>query len=315
MTKVTNLNERTLLKKPGRHQVTENLFLKVLDDDHAYWVVRYSVGGVSRETSLGSARKFTRTDVAGRYHAIMADVDNGVDPLTQKRRAKASGAQSGAKPTFGQCCDLYLETHQTDWRSSKHRYQWRMTLTTHAKPIRDIPVDQVKTADILTVLKPLWGKSPAMAAKFRGRLESVIDMARALGHIGEDRANVARWKGHLDHLLPKRQRLIRGHHRALPHDQLPAFWTRLAEIDTTASRALMFVILTCARTSEVLHATWDEISFAHSVWRVPESAQFIQSRRQPFLPLTAVQKSWSMRPRPSAGSPLKLRIGGSATSP
>jgi integrase len=271
MTKVTNLNEDSLLQKPGRHRVTDNLFLKVLDPTHAYWVVRYSVGGASREVSLGSARKLKRTDVAGRYHAIMADVEKGNDPVRRKGKARASAAQPSAKPTFGDIADQYLETHQTDWRSAKHRYQWQMTLTTYAKPIRDIPVDEVKTADIQNVLQPLWSKSPAMAGKFRGRLEKVIDAARALGHIPEDRANVARWKGHLDHLLAKRQRLVRGHHRALPHDQLPAFWAKLAEIETTASRALMFVILTCARTSEVLHATWDEISFADAIWRVPAS--------------------------------------------
>ena len=117
MTKVTNLNERALLKKPGRHRVADNLFLKVLDPKRAYWVVRYSVGGASREVSLGSARKVNRADAAGRYHAIMADVNKGNDPVTQKRKAKASGAQPSAKPTFGQCCDQYLETHQTDWRS------------------------------------------------------------------------------------------------------------------------------------------------------------------------------------------------------
>jgi integrase len=276
MTKVTNLNALALLEKPGRHRVADNLFLKVLDPTHAYWVVRYSVGNVSREISLGSAHKVARADATGRYHAIMADVDKGVDPLTQKRKAKASAAQPSTNPTFGQCCDQYLETHQADWRSAKHRHVWRMTLTTYAEPIRDIPVDEIKTADILTVLKPLWGKSPAMAAKFRGRLEKVIDAARALGHIPEDRANVARWKGHLDHLLPKRQRLVRGHHRAMPYADLPAFWTKLAEIDTTASRALMFVILTCARTSEVLHMTWDEVSFADAVWRVPASRMKMQ---------------------------------------
>jgi integrase len=271
MTKVTNLNERALLQKPGRHPVADNLFLKVLDPTHAYWVVRYSVGGVNRETSLGSARKLTRTDATGRYHAIMADVNKGVDPLTQKRRAKASGAQTGAKPTFGQCCDQYLETHQTDCRSVKHRYQWQMTLTSYAAAIRDIPVDEVKTVDILTVLKPLWTKSPAMAGKFRGRLESVIDMARALGHIDEDKANPARWKGHLDHLLPKRQRLVKGHHKAMPYADLPAFWVKLAEIDTVASRALQFTILTFARTSEVLLMPWDEVSFADAVCRFPGS--------------------------------------------
>ena len=168
---------------------------------------------------------------------------------------------------------LKLNALDHSWRRSARpsRHVWRMTLTTYAATIRDIPVDEIKTADILTALKPLWNKAPAMAAKFRGRLEKVIDAARALGHIPEDRANVARWKGHLDHLLPKRQRLVRGHHKAMAPADLPAFMARLSETPVAAAKALMFTILTCARTSEVLHMTWDEVSFADAVWRVPAS--------------------------------------------
>jgi integrase len=288
MTKVTNLNERILLEKPGRHRVADNLFLKVLGPDLAYWVVRYSVGGVSREISLGSAHKVARPDATGRYHAIMADVNKGVDPLTQKRKAKASVAQPGAKPSFGQMADQYIETHETDWRSNKHRYQWRMTLTTYVAAIRDIPVDEIKTADILTVLKPLWIRAPAMAAKLRGRLESVIDMARALGHIDEDKANPARWKGHLDHLLPRRQRLTKGHHKAMAYADLPAFMARLSETPVAAAKALMFTILTCARTSEVLHMTWDEIDFHTATWVVPSSRMKMQKEHHVPLPEQAL---------------------------
>jgi integrase len=164
------------------------------------------------------------------------------------------------------------------WRNDKHRYQWAMTLTTYAAPLRDMPIDEVKTADVLGVLRPIWTRTPETGSRLRGRVEAVIDMARALGHIDEDKANVARWKGHLDRLLPPAKKLgVRGHHAAMPYADLPAFWTRLAEIDTVASRALMFTILTCARTSEVLHATWDdEISFADAVWRVPASRMKMQ---------------------------------------
>ena len=129
MTKLTNLNERALLQKPGRHRVTGNLFLKVLDFTHAYWVVRYSVGGVSREISLGSTRKLNRTDATGRYHAIMAKVNEGVDPLTQKRNAEAAAFAAKADvPTFGDMADAYLKAHEAGWKNSKHRYQWRQTL-------------------------------------------------------------------------------------------------------------------------------------------------------------------------------------------
>ena len=163
------------------------------------------------------------------------------------------------------------EDRQATWRNAKHRWQWRQTLTQYCSPIRDMPVNEIATADVLAVLKPLWSRAPETASRLRGRIQTVLEAAQALGHIDADRANPARWRGHLDHLLPPAKKLsVRGHHAALPYADA-AFWTRLAEIDTTASRALMFVILTCARTSEVLHATWDEISFADTVWRVPAS--------------------------------------------
>src|ERR1700683_4785835 len=125
MTKVTNLNERALLAKPGRHRVADNLFLKVLDPERACWVVRYSVGGVSRETSLGSARKLTRADATGRYHAIMADVNKGGGPLAHKRNAKAAAVAEADVPTFGTMADQYIAAHEAGWRNAKHAWQWR----------------------------------------------------------------------------------------------------------------------------------------------------------------------------------------------
>ena len=179
----------------------------------------------------------------------------------------AKTAQPSATPTFGAMADEFITAHEPSWRNAKHVWQWRQTLTQYAAPLRDIPVNDVSTADVLAVLKPLWTRTPETGSRLRGRIEAVIDMARALGHIDADRANPARWRGHLDHLLPPAKKLgVRGHHAAMPYAELPAFWTRLAEINTTASRALMFTILTCARTSETLHATWDEISFPSATW-------------------------------------------------
>jgi hypothetical protein len=156
-------------------------------------------------------------------------------------------------------------------------WQWKQTLGQYCAAIRDIPVDEIKTADILAVLRSIWSKTPETASRLRGRIEAVIDMARALGHIDEDKANPARWKGHLDHLLPPAKKLgIRGHHKALAYTDLPGLWTKLAEIDTTASRALMFTILTCARTSETLGMSWNEMSFAHAIWVVPGSRMKMQ---------------------------------------
>jgi integrase len=270
MKKLTNLNERALLEKPGRHRVADNLFLKVLDPDRAYWVVRYSVGGVSREISLGSAHKVTRTDATGRYHAIMADVKEGVDPLTQKRNAKAAVTAKADVPTFGESADAYLKAHEAGWRNPKHRQQWAMTLREYCAPIRNTPVDQIDAKAVLRVLEPKWRDAPETMSRLRGRIEVILASAQVAGWIDPDKPNPARWKNWLDHMLPPPKKIgSRGHHAAMPYADLPAFMARLSETPGVAAKALMFTILTCARTSEVLGATWDdEIEFASATWRV-----------------------------------------------
>ena len=121
-----------------------------------------------------------------------------IDPLAGKRAAKSAAATPSAKPTFGVMADEYVATHEGGWRNPKHRWQWTQTLTQHCAPIRDMPVDQIGTDDVLAVLTPLWTRAPVTGSRLRGRIEKVIDAARALGHIDRDRANPARWKGHLD---------------------------------------------------------------------------------------------------------------------
>jgi integrase len=268
MTKLTQIALRSLVKKPGRHSDGQGLFFRVLDANKAYFVYRYRVNGRERETSIGPFPELSLAEARERHSELrkMVKTDK-LDPVAEKRAAKT--AQPSTKPSFGQMADLHIETHEGAWRNPKHRRQWVKTLGEYCAPIRDKPVDQIGTSDVLAVLRPIWNDIPESASRLRGRIEVVLDAARALGHIDTDRANCARWKGHLDKLLPKPAKLTRGHHAALPYADLPSFWMKLAEIDTTASRALAFTILTCARTSEVLHATWDEISFGYAIWRVP----------------------------------------------
>ena len=139
-------------------------------------------------------------------------------------------------------------------------------------PIRAKSVDQIGTADVLAVLKPLWCRIPETASRFRGRIETVIDAARALGHIPEDKANPARWKGHPDHLLSKPEKLARGHHAALPYADVPEFVKRLRAVQAgnTAALALEFLILTSTRSGETLGAQWDEIDFDTAMWTIPK---------------------------------------------
>jgi integrase len=158
---------------------------------------------------------------------------------------------------------------EADWRNAKHRYQWRHTLTEYAASIREKPVDAIATADVLTVLKPLWQSKPETASRLRGRIEAVLDAARARGFIPEGRANPARWRGHLNKLLPKPRKLTRGHHPAMPFDDVPEFVGQLRARDTVTALALEFIILTAARSGEVLGARWAEIDWKGKVWIVP----------------------------------------------
>jgi hypothetical protein len=268
---VTNLNLTALLKTPGRHAVqgASGLFLKALDERRAYWVFRYRSGGKERETSLGSARKLSLAEARVEHADLTSAVKKHKrDPVAEKRAKRQASAvfDAGApKPPFGDIASDYIATHEASWRNAKHREQWRNTIATYCAPIRDMPVDRIDAVSVLAVLKPVWTRAPETASRLRGRIESVLNAARALGHIDPDRANPARWKGHLDQLLPKRSTLSRGHHAAMPYAEVPALMTRLDSTPGTAAQALAFVILTAARTGEALGMTWEEVDLATAI--------------------------------------------------
>jgi integrase len=214
------------------------------------------------ELGLAEARK-KHAELRARVIADKAD------PLREKRAARQARANARATPTFGEAADDYIATHEASWRNNKHRWQWRQTLTDYCAPIRDLPVNEVDTDAVLSVLKPLWTQVPETAARLRGRIERVIDAARARGLIDENRANPARWRGHLDHLLPKRRRLTRGHHPAMPYGDLPTFMAKLRARSGTTAKALMLVIFTAARSGEVFGMRWGEVDLDTGLWTVP----------------------------------------------
>jgi integrase len=165
-------------------------------------------------------------------------------------------------------------------------------------PLRAKRVDEVTTEDVLAVLRPLWSRTPETASRLRGRIERVLDAAKAKGlRTGE---NPARWRGHLDVLLPRRRRMTRGHHAALPFEQLPAFLERLRVRPAVAARALEFTILTAARTGETLGARWSEIDMASGVWTVP--AERMKARTEHRVPLTPAALAILKEVRPLLGT-------------
>jgi integrase len=262
------------LRRPGRHADGHGLYLVVKPSGRKSWVLLYTFDGRRREMGLGgyptmslaTARKTTL------QHREMLSM--GKDPLA-KTRARSV-------PTFGQLADEYIRTHASSWRNEKHRAQWVMTLKRHAAPLRSMRVNDVKVDDVVRVLSPIWTTRPETASRLRGRIEAVLDAAKARGY--RDGENPAGWRGNLKHLLPRRQKLTRGHHAALPFAELPQFIRQLERRTSTAARALQFIILTGARVGEVLGAHWGEFDLQSALWTVP--AHRMKGAREHRVPLS-----------------------------
>jgi integrase len=170
-------------------------------------------------------------------------------------------------PTFGEVADALISSKESGWRSDKHRAQWRMALATHAAPLRSRPVNEIDTAAILAVLAPLWQSRPETASRLRGRIEAVLDAAKAQGHRAGE--NPATWRGHLSHLLPARSKLPRSHYAAMPYADVPAFVEQLRLRSGMTARALEFCILTATRTAETLGARVNEFDLEAGIWTIP----------------------------------------------
>ncbi len=272
------------ISKPGRHSDGGGLYLVVSKEGHRKWVFISIRNGKRQDMGLGKAGKGGVSLAQAREAAAKAreQLAAGEDPVAVRRKNNREVARV---PTFGEIADKLVETMAPEWRNAKHRYQWAMTLTKYAAPLRDLPVDRVGTEEVLQVLRPLWTRRPETASRLRGRIERVLDAAKALGHRSGE--NPALWRGHLANLLPKRQKLTRGHHSALPFSEMPVFMEKLRGRDAFAARALEFTILTAARSGEVYGARWSEIDWDAKVWSVPANRMKIgRAHRVPLTPET-----------------------------
>lgn len=264
------------LDAPGRHADGGGLYLSISKDgQRRRWVFLFRWQGRLREMGLGTPRDVPLArarEAAARARDLVAQ---GADPLAIRQAEPVM-------PTFGVVADAFVEAMKAQWRNDKHVAQWRMTLREYAAPLRDRPVDGISTDDIMRVLKPIWLQKPETASRLRGRIERVLDAAKAQGlRTGE---NPARWRGHLDLLLPKRTKLSRGHHKAMAYADVPAFVLRLRDSVGIAARALEFTILTAARSGETLGAQWSEVDWKARVWIVP--AARMKAGREHRVPLS-----------------------------
>jgi hypothetical protein len=293
--KITQTALKRLIKIPGRHGDGHGLFLRVVSLKKRYWTYQYRVAGKVREMSLGSYPEIGLAEARARHAELRKQVvADGADPLHNQQRGQTSGV-----PTFGEAVAAYHETHGPTWKNERNRKQWPAITLQHCKPILDKPVNEIETADVLATLKPIWRRIPPTATLIRGRIESILDAARALAHIDEDKANPARWKGHLSHLLPNPSEFHEEqHHPAMPYAGVSSFMRELKEAPGVAPQALMFAILTAARGAEAVDATWDEIDWDARTWVV--AARRMKTRVEHAVPvsdaaLEVLQQRWKAR--------------------
>jgi integrase len=257
-------------RKPGYYGDGGGLYLRVAPGGAKGWIFRYGGRGRRRDMGLGgypSIGLAKAREIAGDCRGMIAA---GLDPIAARNEKRAAAAVEAAKAmTFDDCATAYITSHEAAWQNPKHRQQWKNTLSTYVSPVLGkLPVSAVDTGLVLKVLEPIWARKPETASRVRGRMEAVLDWAKVRGY--RDGENPARWRGHLDHLLPAKSKVRKvEHHAALPYAQVGAFVASLREQPGISAHALEFLILTAARTGETLGATWDEVDIGAKLWTIP----------------------------------------------
>jgi integrase len=280
--RLTALKVDRLKNKIGMHADGGGLYLQVTSGG-ASWVLRFMLNGKAREMGLGPLALYGLADARAKALDARRLRHAGIDPIEARRAERAARALSEAKGiTFKECAESYIAAHRAGWRNEKHKYQWAATLNAYAYPvIGALPVQAIDTALVLKVLEPIWTTKPETASRVRGRLENILDWAKVRGY--REGENPARWRGHLDKLLPASGKVRKvEHHAALPYAELPAFMTALQSQEGTSARALEFAILTAARTGEVIGARLNEISEREKVWTVPGERMIGKEHRVPL---------------------------------
>lgn len=260
------------LSEPGTHFVggVAGLALKIKDTGTKSWVLRAMVGSKRRDFGLGGFPDVTLALAKDAAREARAKIKAGIDPIEEARQARSALKASQASAiTFQKAAEAYIKAHKDGWRNEKHTKQWTATLTAYAYPkIGALLVQDVELPQVLSVLEPIWTSKTETASRLRGRIEQVLDWATARGY--RQGLNPARWRGHLDKLLPKPSKVARVvHHDALPVSEVGAFMASLRKQEGIGAKALELAILTAARSGEVRGARWSEFDLKAGLWVIP----------------------------------------------
>jgi integrase len=250
---------------------------RYMRDGHAHWM------------GLGSYPDVTLARAREKAQDARRGLADGIDPLAQKRAVRASLSQQQAEQikslTFDQATEQYLASHSAGWRSDRHEKLWTASLRNDVSPVMGgLSVNAIDTPLVLKALEPIWITKPNTASRIRARIEAILDWARVRGF--REGENPARWRGHLDHLLPRPSKVKAAeHHPSLPYSEMHAFMQLLRARKGTAALALEFIILTAARAGEVVGMKWAEVDLVAKVWTVPASR--MKAGREHRVPLSA----------------------------
>ena len=272
---------KRLCKMPGQHPVggVAGLLFQVSDTLTTSWILRVMVAGKRRSIGLGAYPGVTLAAARVRAQEARNKIDDGVDPIAERRALRSAlAAQREKVMTFDQAATKYISDHAAAWSNAKHVDQWRNTISTYASPvIGNLAVSDIETPHIMKVLDPLWREKTETATRLRGRIEKILGWATVRGYRTGD--NPARWKGHLESLLPDPAKVaVRKHHAALPWPDMAGFMTELRKQDRVSARALEFAILTACRSGEVRGARWSEVDLERGVWIIP--AERMKAKRE-----------------------------------
>jgi integrase len=275
---VKNANE------PGLYGDGHGLYLQVSSFDTKAWVFRFTIDGRPRKMGLGPLHTVSLAEARKRVAEARLKAHDGIDPIEDKQAQRAAKRLSAARAmTFKQAAAAYVEANRAAWKNAKHAKQWASTFGATTAAINDLAVSAIDTGLVLSVLEPIWTKKPETAVRVRGRIEAVLDWAKVRGF--RDGENPARWRGHLDHILPKKSRIASVEHLdAVPYGSMSAFMTELRAKEGVTARALEFAILTAARSGEILGAQWDEIDIDAKLWTIP--ANRMKGKKEHRVPLS-----------------------------
>jgi len=273
-------------KEPGLYADGGGLYLRIGPTGAKSWIFRYMLDGRRRDMGLGPEHAVPLADARLRAEELRKQLVDRRDPLEARDEQRLASKLEAAKAvSFRECAEAYIKSHSPGWRNAKHADQWRNTLATYADPIiGGLSVQTIDTGLVLKVLTPMWETKTETATRVRGRIESILDWATAREYRKGE--NPARWKGHLDNLLPHRSKVQKvQHHAALPVEAMGSLMVELRKQEAVSAKGLEFLILTAARTGEVVAARWSEFDFIKKVWVVP--SERMKAGREHRVPLSA----------------------------